>query len=609
MPKNQDKKCKEKSESSKCSTSESSSDESESTIHVAVKHKKHKNHHKKHSSSSESEKCKKKNSSSSESEKCKKKKSHKKDSCSSDSDKEKCDLNDLYNYYKFKLLTDNDLMIAGSNAYLNVSDDNADIIPVNAPVEFNKTGEKYNIEYKYAGAPFAVRESGIYVLFFICNVQQSSEFSIFVNGEVVPRTTTANNSGAGQIVLRNMLKLKKNDTILVRNYASSSGAILTSKYDGGLQVGNDSTFLIMKVAPYEDNHHCHNFNLDCLSKKKKYLFKKVLDKLLLEPNLMLKGFDTHGVFYRTTTQTVSQENDVNFEYNNNVNNLTWNVSSPEKVYINEDGVYKVFCLLTTNTAAQFAITVNGVPDELTTQGTNKGAGQLTLRTFLSLKKGDYLTLRNHTSANSITLSQNVGGINNSLSAEMTIFKIAPLDKPELPSYKKCHCDYDKFKCYLLSQECLQVAGSPAYFSVGSGHHQILNVNDQFNWDVENLKNNVLFAQGNSELIINKDGIYDIFADVITAEPLQMTLFINGVPDLKTVSGRDSGASRCLMRQFVKLSKGDIIDIRNYQSNSSTVQTTTTTGGTRVSQTCLFMAFMLSQFDQCVPKKDKDKKGK
>ena len=50
----------------------------------------------------------------------------------SDSDKEKCDINDLYNYYKFKLLTDDDLMIADSNAYLNVADDNADIIPINA---------------------------------------------------------------------------------------------------------------------------------------------------------------------------------------------------------------------------------------------------------------------------------------------------------------------------------------------------------------------------------------------------------------------------------------------------------------------------------------------
>lgn len=598
MPKNQGKKnCKEPSEcSSESSHSECSSESSDSTIKLAIKHKHKKN--KKDSSSSESEKCKKK--------------SHKKDSCSSDSDKEKCDFNDLYNYYKHKLLTDNDLMLAGSNAYINVGDDAEDIIPLNAPVEFNKTGEKYNIEFNYPGSPFAVRESGIYILFFICNVQQASQFTVFVNGLEVPYTTSGNNSGAGQLVLRNMFKLKKNDTILVRNHISSSGAIVTSKYDGGIQVGNDSTYLMMKIAPYEENKHlCHNFNFECLSKKNKYLFKKVLDKLLSEPNLMLKGFNVHGTFYKTSSQIVSQENDVEFEYMNNVNNLTWDISKPEKIYINEDGVYKVFCLLTTNTAAQFAITVDGVPQEITTQGTNKGAGQLTLRTILILKKGQYLTLRNHTSANSITLSENVGGINDSLSAIMTVFKIAPIEKPVIPCYKNCHRNYDKFKCYLMSLDHLQVAGSPSYFSIGSTHHQILNVNDKFNWDVENIKHDIIFAQGTSNLVIEKDGIYDIFADIITAEPLQMTLFINGNPDLSTISGRDSGGARCLMRQFIKLSKGDVIDIRNYQSNSLSVQTTTTTAGALVGQTALFMAFMLSKFDTCDKdkKKDKDKKPK
>jgi hypothetical protein len=597
MTKNNSKKCNESSKSSDSSNSDSSSDESNSTLQVEIKHKHRRKNHKKDSCSSDSDK-----------EKCKKKKNHKKDSCSSDSDKEKCDINDLYNFYKYKLLTDDNLMLAGSDAYMYVADNTTDIIPINAPVEFNKVGEKYNIEYKYAGAPFIVKESGIYIIFFVCTVQQSSQFTIFVNGVVVEYTTTGNNSGGGQSILRNMLKLKKNDSVLIRNHTSSTGAIITTKYDGGLQESNDSTFLIVKIAPCEnDKHLCNDFNFECLSKKNKYLFKKVLDKLLLEQNLMLKGFNVHGVFFRTSSQTISQENDINFEYINNVNNLTWNFTSPEKIYINEDGIYKIFCLLTTSIASQFAITVNGIPDEITTQGTNKGAVQLTLRAILKLKKGDYLTLRNHTSANSIVLSQNAGGINDSLTAEMTVFKIAPSDKPTLPSYKNCYKDYDKFKCYLMSQESLQVNGSPSYLSVCSTHHQILKNNDQFNWDVENVKHNMTFDQGNSNLVIDKDGIYDIFADILTAEPLQITFFINGVPDLNTVSGRDSGGTRCLMRQFVKLLKGDIVDIRNYQSNSITVQTTTTTGGTNVTHTAVFMIFMLSSLEQCIPKKDKKNK--
>jgi hypothetical protein len=40
--------------------------------------------------------------------------------------------------------------------------------------------------------------------------------------------------------------------------------------------------------------------------------------------------------------------------------------------------------------------------------------------------------------------------------------------------------------------------------------------------------------------------------------LAFTLFVNGTPDLNTTCGRDSGANRTIIRQFVKLCKGDIL---------------------------------------------------
>jgi hypothetical protein len=80
---------------------------------------------------------------------------------------------------------------------------------------------------------------------------------------------------------------------------------------------------------------------------------------------------------------------------------------------------------------------------------------------------------------------------------------------------------------------------------------------------------------------------------MTAEPSQITLFINGSPDLGTIGGRDSGGSRCLMRQFVKLSKGDILTVRNYESGSSSVHTSVGTGGSEVGCPALFMLFLLS----------------
>lgn len=63
--------------------------------------------------------------------------------------------------------------------------------------------------------------------------------------------------------------------------------------------------------------------------------------------------------------------------------------------------------------------------------------------------------------------------------------------------------------------------------------------------------------------------------------------------MSTVNGRDSGANRVLMRQFVKLCKGDILEVRNYESYSGTLHTPLNSGGTIPGHPCFFMAFLLS----------------
>lgn len=326
--------------------------------------------------------------------------------------------------------------------------------------------------------------------------------------------------------------------------------------------------------------------------------QKLLDKMLIDKDLMLRGFNTHGSFFNTSTQSVNQEGDIVYNSTSNVSNLLWSPSKPERVEILEDGVYKVFSYSTTNTSGQLAFAVNGVPDESTTQGSYKGAGQISIRSLLALKKGDYLTVKNHTTTNtgSLVLSENAGGLQKSVSTILTMFKIAPLTIPQLPECKpmKHHCDkYEKFRCYLLSQESLTLTGSDAYINLISTNHEIVLKNSPFLWEVKTLDKNVQFSQGSYKMVIKKDGVYDIFADIMTAEPSQITLFINGSPDLGTIGGRDSGGSRCLMRQFVKLSKGDILTVRNYESGSSSVHTSVGTGGFEVGCPALFMLFLLS----------------
>jgi hypothetical protein len=308
---------------------------------------------------------------------------------------------------------------------------------------------------------------------------------------------------------------------------------------------------------------------------------------------MLKGFNTRGSFYSKTPQTINVENPVIFDLSLNVNNLELSGVSGE-ILIKEDGVYKVFFGINTSTAAQFAFFVNGVSVNATIAGTNKGSGQLTSRALLNLNKGDTLSVRNHTSANSVYAPSNPGGVLAGVSAILTIFKAAPLIKPVPAPCSKDYCiNYKAFRQYLLKKKYLQIDGAQAYLSVTSSTHQTIAVGDSVH-----LQNNQLtpyrfnFRQGSYTFTVERDGIYDVFADVICNQPTQLTLFVNNTPDASTIFGRDSGGARITLRQLMKLKCGDVLSLRNYQSSLGEITTAQNPGGKYIGQNAMIMAFRL-----------------
>jgi hypothetical protein len=494
-------------------------------------------------------------------------------------------------------------MAGGSDAYIYANSNTGNTIALNTSVKADQVQIKHNIDYPSLNAPYIVRESGIYILFFVINSDQAVQFAIFVNGISQDLTRYGNNSGAGQLVLRAMLPLKEDDVVILRNSESSTSLVTSNLFVGGLQSGNDSTFLIMKVAPLYAPK-CLDWDDECLSKKKRYLFKKILEKMLCDKELMLKGFNVHGSFFNKVTQVVDTEANVVFNQYNNVNGLTWNAPNPDQIVVSEEGVYKIFFVCTTGTQAQLAISINGVPLAYTIQGTNKGAGQLSVRTLVELKKGDIITIKNHTSANgSIVLTDHAGGSADAMSALLTVFKIAPL---------KCHIDHCKlnryhnkcylqFREYLLHKKYLQIAGSPAYFAVTNDTRETLTANQPIVWINNVLRENVCHKQGVPSFVIEEDGVYDLFADIAFNEPSQLALFINGIPDLTTIAGRDSGASRLLLRQFITLCKGDVITVNSYTPSAVALNTMVNAGGQLLGQNAVFMAFRLSpKCEPCPP---------
>lgn len=609
-------KVRSESESDSDSSSISSTTDSVKMYMIKQKHHKHKHDHKhKSRKESESEHESESEKHSDKEKKDKKEKKEKKyDSSSEDSkcsNKDKCTFEDIYKYYKNQLLLDQTLQVSGSDAYITSYNSSIQNITATYPVNFDFNDLNYNIDHPRFDAPFTVRTSGVYLLFFITTVQQAAQFTLFINGQPNIVSTTGNNAGSSQTIFRQMYQLNKDDVLVIKNYESAANSLNASLYVGGLLAGNNATFLLMKIAAVpscENKRVCENWDNDCLSRRKHYLFKKLLDKMLCDHELMLKGYNIHGSFWTKNNQNWLTESSIAYDSYSNVVGLDWSANSnPDQVKITEDGIYKLFFYVNTTTSVQMAFAVNGAPIDSTIMGSNKGAGQTSIRTLLPLKKGDVVTVVNHTSANGqVVVQQHSGGSLESLSAILTLFKIAPLCKPVIVPdckinsyYKKC---YEKFRSFLLSNKCLQLTGTDTYFNYAALASQTIQVNQPIQWDLTTLQENICHRQATTELVIENDGIYDLFVDVITGEPSQFTLFVNGVPDDSTLSGRDSGANKCLVRQFVRLNKGDVVDVRNYISSSVNVTTSLNSGGRLPGIPAFFMGFKLSNIDEGCKKK-------
>jgi hypothetical protein len=345
-------------------------------------------------------------------------------------------------------------------------------------------------------------------------------------------------------------------------------------------------------------------------------------KLECDPELMARGFTVHGSFYTTNSQSVLVENDVQYDMYQNVNGLTWNPSGSDgsQVQVSEDGIYKLFFLANVSTPSQFTFFVNGVSLDYTTQGTNKGAMQFSLRTLVQLNANDIITVRNHTSSNgTAVLTMNSGGSAANLSAILMIIKVANTCKPSYDECKPCkNVCYEKFREYLLHQECLQITGCSTIVKATTDTLETLALNDSLYWSNTSLQNNIEHVQGKSTFKIKECGIYQLIAGALFNEASQLTLYINGVPNASTISGRDSGSAKLLIRQILHLKKCDELSIVNASSSSTSLSTQLNAGGNLVSQDTSLLLYKLSPPDanpcpptSCTVKKPKDgiKKGK
>jgi hypothetical protein len=140
---------------------------------------------------------------------------------------------------------------------------------------------------------------------------------------------------------------------------------------------------------------------------------------------------------------------------------------------------------------------------------------------------------------------------------------------------------------------LEIAGSAAYINIANTTSQTVAQQQPFYLSNELLKHEMRFNQGSYELKVEQSGVYDLFATIATNEPLQLTVYVNGVPVSSTNFGRDSGASRCYVRQFIALKRGDCVSVHNFLTASATVTTVSSGNGAYVSNNLGFALFKMN----------------
>lgn len=134
------------------------------------------------------------------------------------------------------------------------------------------------------------------------------------------------------------------------------------------------------------------------------------------------GLIGFGYIYSTGEQTIQPEDPVIFESNSLVVGFVHTPPSPFIVIVNA-GIYKVEFSITGNIPNQFSVFVNGSPVQSSVYASSIGTQQNNGVALLSLNVGDVVTVVNHSTGLSVTLSNTVGGTQPNVNASVFIERL------------------------------------------------------------------------------------------------------------------------------------------------------------------------------------------
>jgi hypothetical protein len=141
-----------------------------------------------------------------------------------------------------------------------------------------------------------------------------------------------------------------------------------------------------------------------------------------------------------------------------------------------------------------------------------------------------------------------------------------LQEVECKLNKKMERLYCKFLYKLRREPCLLVNGSDAHASVYSYTVHSTAPGGNVEFDKSQYAVNVDYTDGDDFLTVRRTGLYFFSWNAQFNEPCQLGIYVNGVLDATTVMSNNSGATVTAASQMLRLTTGDVIQIRNLGNN-------------------------------------------
>lgn len=131
-----------------------------------------------------------------------------------------------------------------------------------------------------------------------------------------------------------------------------------------------------------------------------------------------------GVIYNVSAQTVPIETDVIFDTNGILSVGITHDPGTTQIAVTNPGKYEVTFSVTCVEPNQFALFLNGALVMGTVYGSGAGTQQSNGQIIIALAAGDFLTLRNHSSAAAVGLQTLAGGTQTNVNASVVIKKLS-----------------------------------------------------------------------------------------------------------------------------------------------------------------------------------------